>query len=86
MIGANNSGYTNAEVDKLFDEQRVQVDLAKRKAIYDKIQEVVWNDIPVFPFCTYSLPGVFNKSAVTGIFGLEASAREDFVNALPGKE
>ena len=86
VIGANNSGYTNAEVDKLFDEQRVQVDLAKRKAIYDKIQEVVWNDIPVFPFCTYSLPGVFNKSAVTGIFGLEASAREDFVNALPGKE
>jgi peptide/nickel transport system substrate-binding protein len=85
VIGANNSGYTNPEVDKLFDEQRVQVDLAKRKAIYDKIQEIVWNDIPVFPFCTYSLPGVFNRSAVTNVFDLEASAREDFVNALPGK-
>ncbi len=45
----NNSKYINPEVDKLFDEQRVQVDPAKRKAIYDKIQEIVWNDLPVFP-------------------------------------
>jgi peptide/nickel transport system substrate-binding protein len=85
LVGANNSAYVNKDLDKLFDEQRVQMDFAKRKAIYDKIQEIVWNDIPVFPFCTYSLPGVFNGGAVTDIFDGEASAREDFVFAKPGK-
>ena len=85
LVGANNSAYTNPALDKLFDEQRVQVDFAKRKAIYDKIQEIVWNDLPVFPFCTYTLPGVFNGSVVSGIFDTEASAREDFVFAQPGK-
>ena len=79
----NNSNYVNPEVDKLFDEQRVQIDFAKRKAIYDRIQEIVWNDIPVFPFCTYTLPGAFNSTAVTGIFDGEASNREDFVHARP---
>jgi peptide/nickel transport system substrate-binding protein len=79
----NNSNYVNPEVDKLFDEQRVQLDFAKRKAIYDRIQEIVWNDIPVFPFCTYALPGAFNSKAVTGIFDGEASAREDFTFAKP---
>lgn len=86
VIGANNSAYSNPALDKLFDEQRVQVDFAKRKAIYDKIQEIVWNDIPVFPFCTYTLPGVFNGAAVNNIFDGEASAREDFVFAELGKK
>jgi len=81
----NNSKYINPEVDKLFDEQRVQVDFAKRKAIYDRIQEIVWNDIPMFPFCTYALPGVYNSTVVDGIFDGEASNREDFVFAKPVK-
>jgi peptide/nickel transport system substrate-binding protein len=85
LVGANNSAYVNKDLDKLFDEQRVQVDADKRKAIYDKIQEIVWNDLPVFPFCTYSLPGVFNGGVVNNIFDTEASAREDFVFATPGK-
>jgi peptide/nickel transport system substrate-binding protein len=85
IVGVNNSKYINPEVDKLFDEQRVQLDPAKRKAIYDKIQEIVWNDIPILPFGTYSLPGVFNGAVVTNIFDGESSAREDFAYAVPGK-
>jgi peptide/nickel transport system substrate-binding protein len=85
IVGVNNSNYVNPDVDKLFDEQRVQTDPAKRKAIYDKIQEIVWNDIPILPFSTYSLPGAFNGAAVTNIFDGESSAREDFVFAQPGK-
>ena len=46
IVGVNNSKYVNPEVDKLFDEQRVQTDFAKRKAIYDRISEIVWNDVP----------------------------------------
>jgi peptide/nickel transport system substrate-binding protein len=86
LVGANNSAYVNKDLDKLFDEQRVQVDFAKRKAIYDKIQEIVWRDLPVFPFCTYTLPGVFNGAAVSNIFDGENSSREDFVFAELGKK
>jgi peptide/nickel transport system substrate-binding protein len=86
LVGANNSAYVNHDLDKLFDEQRVQVDFDKRKAIYDRIQEIVWNDLPVFPFCTYTLPGVFNGGVVGNIFDGEASAREDFVFAELGKK
>ena len=85
IVGVNNSKYINPEVDRLFDEQRVQTDFAKRKAIYDRIQEIVWNDIPVFPFCTYTLPGAFNGEIVSGIFDGEASNREDFAFAQPVK-
>jgi peptide/nickel transport system substrate-binding protein len=85
IVGVNNSKYINPEVDKLFDEQRVQLDPAKRKAIYDRIQEIVWNDVPLLPFGTYTLPGVFNGAAVSNIFDGEASNREDFVFAQPGK-
>ena len=63
----------------------MQIDPVKRKAIYDKISEIIWNDVPILPFSTYSLPGVFNSAAVTGIYDVESTAREDFAFAKPGK-
>ena len=81
----NNSGYRNPEVDRLFDEQRVQLDPAKRKAIYDRIQEIVWNDIPVFPFCAYGLPGAVHDAEVKDVFFSENALLEDFAFAHPGK-
>lgn len=79
----NCSPYKNPEVDKLFDQQRVETDFAKRKAIYDKIQELVWADIPVFPICAYAIPGAVRGNYVTDVFQEEASTREDFVFAKP---
>ena len=80
----NNSPYVNPEVDRLFDEQRVQTDEAKRKAIYDRIQAIIWRDIPVFPFCAYTLPGLTRTTYANGTFEhVEASAREDFAYVTP---
>jgi peptide/nickel transport system substrate-binding protein len=84
VLAVNNSDYVNPEVDALFDEQRVQVDFTKRKALYDRIQEIIWNDIPVFPFCQYSLPGAVRKTAATGVFNNDSSNRDDFAFAVPG--
>ncbi len=78
----NNSPYVNPEIDRLFDEQRVQLDPAKRKAIYDKIQEILWEDIPVFPFCAYSLPGAVHED-LKGVFYSLSSLVEDFAFAKP---
>ncbi|RVT98633.1 ABC transporter substrate-binding protein [Rhodovarius crocodyli] len=80
----NCSPYVNPEVDRLFDEQRVQTDPARRKAIYDRIQEIVWRDVPTFPFCCYSLPGAVRTSFATGVFDtVDAPSREDFAFAAP---
>ena len=46
--GSNNVGsYSNAEVDELLEQGRATVDVAERKAIYDRIQEIVHDEQPV---------------------------------------
>ena len=43
----NEWGYSNPELDKLFAEARTVFETDKRKAIYDKVQEVLHEDQPV---------------------------------------
>ena len=82
----NCSPYSNPEVDKLFAEQRAQTDLAKRKAIYDRIQAIIWADIPVFPICAYNLPGAAHSDVVTNVYGAcDSSNRDDYAFAKPAK-
>ena len=77
----NSSGYSNPEVDKLFDQQRVQTDPAKRKEVYAKLQEVIWKDVPVLPIFAYSPPNVFRSSYVTGVFDVSYGNQESFAKA-----
>jgi len=79
----NNSAYSNPEVDRLFDEQRIQTTLEGRKAIYDRIQDILWRDMPVFVYCAYSIPGAVRTSLVTNIFNSDAANRDDFAFARP---
>ena len=44
--GANRGRYANAEVDRLIDLARRDVDTAKRKAAYQSIQRIVAKDLP----------------------------------------
>ena len=43
----NEWGYSNPEVDKLFAEARTVFEPEKRKAVYDKVQEILNDDQPV---------------------------------------
>ncbi|MBA2450419.1 MAG: ABC transporter substrate-binding protein, partial [Chloroflexi bacterium] len=43
----NEWGYSNPEVDKLFQEARTVFEQDKRKAVYDKVQELLHQDQPV---------------------------------------
>lgn len=45
--GLNDGKYCNAEVDKLLDEARVTYDPVKRKALYDKAQTILNDEIPI---------------------------------------
>jgi peptide/nickel transport system substrate-binding protein len=77
----NASGYSNPEVDRLFDEQRVQVDPAKRKEVYGKLQELVWNDLPVLPIFAYAAPNVYRSSYVKDVFDVSYGNQENFAKA-----
>jgi peptide/nickel transport system substrate-binding protein len=62
----NLASFKNAEVDRLIDEGRHTFDIKKRKACYDRIQEILANEQPfVFLYIPYSLPIV--SSRVKGI-------------------
>jgi len=46
---ANYTGYSNPEVDALFDEAASLIDIEERAALYAKIQEILANDLPFLP-------------------------------------
>ncbi|MDD2717879.1 MAG: ABC transporter substrate-binding protein, partial [Candidatus Wallbacteria bacterium] len=45
--GSNFSSYQNSEVDRLFEEGRVTIDLSKRQKIYRRIHRLICEDQPV---------------------------------------
>ena len=67
--------YTNAEVDKLLDEARVEADQAKRKAAYDRVQTLLACNGPV-AFMTY---GQLFTAMRTNVQGFDVIANRSLV-------
>jgi peptide/nickel transport system substrate-binding protein len=44
--GSNHIGYQNDEVDALLTQYRVEFDAAKRKQLYDRVQEILYDEQP----------------------------------------
>ena len=61
----NRSFYSNPELDKLLAKGRTTLDLEKRKMIYQKIQEIVYDDVPYIPIY-YTVLGVGMDKDVKG--------------------
>jgi peptide/nickel transport system substrate-binding protein len=57
----NSMGYSNAEVDKLFEQGAQEQDNAKRKSIYDEIQRLAVAELPQFYLVTYKSPTAMDK-------------------------
>jgi peptide/nickel transport system substrate-binding protein len=57
----NASGYSNPEVDKLFDEGANATTLADRGEAYKKVQSILARDLPVFPMWQTALVNVASK-------------------------
>ena len=47
--GANRGRYRNAELDALVARARIEPDREKRRAIYDRVQEIIARDLPYLP-------------------------------------
>ena len=55
----NRSFYDNPEFDALLDAGRVELDPEKRNALYARAQDIMNEDVPIFPiYCTSSTSGV----------------------------
>jgi len=61
----NNGGYSNAELDALLEEARVEQDVHKRIALYQQAEQMIVNDAPVL-FTTHSLSYQLVKPYVKG--------------------
>jgi peptide/nickel transport system substrate-binding protein len=59
--GANRGRYANAEVDRLIDLARREVDTEKRKAAYQEIQRIVAKDLPYVSLFYVDNVAVYNK-------------------------
>jgi peptide/nickel transport system substrate-binding protein len=57
----NASGYSNPEVDKLFDEGANATTLADRGEAYKKVQTILARDLPVLPMWQTALINVASK-------------------------
>lgn len=79
--GRNYGGYSNARVDELFELGRREFDFEKRRAIYQEIQKIIYEDQPYTFMYNTPLLAVFNNR----IRGVEMSPRGIF-NFDPGME
>ena len=77
-VFSNNSSYSNPELDKLFDAQRVELDFNKRKEIYDKIQEIIWDAMVILPMVSYSGVSAYRDTAMTNAFQAADGSKESF--------
>ena len=57
----NGMGYTNPEVDKLFDAEFTEVDRTKRAAMWRNIQQHLMADLPALPL--FEVPPIHAASA-----------------------
>jgi peptide/nickel transport system substrate-binding protein len=62
ILFSNTQGYSNPEVDRLFDEAAVALDESKRQELYTKAQEVLIEDVPVAWTLEIEYPIIYNNA------------------------
>ena len=62
----NVMGYRSKEVTDLLEQQRATLDLDQRRNLWFKIQELVGQDLPMFPLVHYKDIWVYNKQKFKG--------------------
>jgi peptide/nickel transport system substrate-binding protein len=57
----NVMGYSNPQVDQLFEQAAVELDETKRQQAYGEIQALVVHDLPAYYMLTTKSPTAFDK-------------------------
>ncbi|OGP63379.1 MAG: hypothetical protein A2170_04265 [Deltaproteobacteria bacterium RBG_13_53_10] len=78
----NSAGFSNAEVDKLLDEEYKQVSKEKRAAMWYRIQEIVMDELPYFPIYEQPVLNVHRAvwiDAITSLYGHNQSRENAYL-------
>ena len=78
----NVEGYSNPEVDKLFDEAAVAFPAAKRQELYDKVQVKLREDVPVAWLLELGFPTTYRcnvENLISTASGLPNSLRDAWI-------
>jgi peptide/nickel transport system substrate-binding protein len=75
---ANLIFYSNKELDKVLAEGNATTDFAKRKAAYDKAQEILAKDVPTMP----TLYDIFGNISNDKVFGVPPSGERNSLGAI----
>ena len=79
----NVEGYNNPEVDKLFAEAAVAPTDAKRQELYDKVQKILIDDVPVAWQLELQFPTIYRckvKDLVTTAIGVNDGFRDAWID------
>jgi len=74
FAGQNYPGFKNPEMDKLIDQLETELDFAKRKAIWARIQEIYATELPILPLYFRADPFIVPKWLV----GVEATGHQHY--------
>lgn len=66
MTTAKLYGYSNPELDQLADAQQLELDVEKRRAIIDEMQEIIAKDLPTFFVYYKTSPNVIRDDVFNG--------------------
>ena len=72
--GSNSGGYVNARLDALLDQGRQTFEHAERKAIYDKVQQIIADEAAMIPVFHVSQTNV----GVPGLTGYQVHPTETY--------
>jgi peptide/nickel transport system substrate-binding protein len=78
----NVEGYSNPELDKLFEQAAVAYPASKRQELYDQVQKKLQEDVPVAWLLELGFPTIYNckvQDIVTTASGLPESMRDAWI-------
>ncbi len=88
--GQNSGGYKNPEMDRLLDAMEVELDVAKRKALFGEMQRIYTEDLPVLPLYfrsdVFVLPKALKGVRPTGHLNVSTLWVEDWRWANPNEK
>lgn len=66
MIGLNNTGYSNPDMEALYDQAFAETDPEAGAELYNRIDEMLWEDLPTIPL--YQKPTFLpHRSSIEGV-------------------
>lgn len=77
-LGPNLENYNNPEVNALFEQARTISDYDERMAVYEQIEQILWNDLPTLPIYRNQNPIVFSNRVNIEAAQLDSSLASGF--------